>query len=184
MNQRLANQELFIVTSKLCTEINTALQNTLGKSLWNVSETNRLKLYNLWIWSERHKVSLDYILSVLVPYFSRGVERRTGRRSKGLGVSIPVLTGTVAEEILQKAITKDFADGDNIVLAREEAKDKIISMLEPIPEFRMKIKKSIQYKSIMEEAKAYETSITKSVKKDNKIAKKFRKIPYRNNPFR
>lgn len=175
-------RKLFNVTIQICGDVNTALQASLGKAIWHISESDRYRLYKLWIWSQRYYVSLEYILSVLVPYFNNGVEKRTGKKSKGLGISIPVLTGDVAEEVLQKCISRDFPEGDHLSLYREEWKDKITELLTK-KEFNTRIKSSLQFKSVSAEAKSYISSVTKAVTAGNKLANQMKKIPMRNNPW-
>lgn len=174
--------KLFSVTSRIAAEVSTALQEALGKTIWHISESDRYRLYKLWIWSQRYSVTLEYIVSVLVPYFNTGVEKRTGKKSKGLGVSIPVLTGNVAEDVLKKCISRDFPDGDNLSLYRETEKDRISSLLSK-SEFHTRIKGSLQYKSVSAETRAYISTITKNVQVANKLATKMRKMPFRNNPW-
>ena len=176
-------KELFAVTVRIASEVSEALLRATGKTIWKISESDRHKLYRLWMWSQRYSVSLDYILSVLVPYFSKGVEKRTGKKSKGLGVSIATLVGDVAEDVLQKAIAKDNPDSDHLGMYREEQRDKVLALLkkDSIP---VRIKSTLQYNRLKESTDSIINSIQRESKRQIKIAYKLRKIPYRGNPFR
>jgi hypothetical protein len=165
-------------------EVMEALTSSTGRTIWRLTEANKLKLYRLKVWRERYSVPLEYILPVLISYFTRGIEKRTGKKSTGLGVSIPVLCGDVAEEVLQKAIAVDYADGDNVSLCRESEKERIASVIKPKPEFRIRVKKSLQYKTLNEEAKAYSNTIEKATRDERKIERLMKPIPFRGNPYR
>ena len=179
-----SRREVFSVTSRILVEVMEALKISTGKTLWAVSETDRYRLYRLWIWSQRHKVSLEYIFQTLIPYFTKGVEKRTGKKSKGIGVSIPVLTGDVAEEVLVRSIERDYPEGDHLSLYREQQIEAITALLTKPPEFPTRIKKPLQYKSMAAEVAAYKFSTDKAVKQAAKLESKLRKIPFRNNPYR
>lgn len=184
MRVQTTRRQIAAVTTRIAAEVAEALTAATGRTIWHLSETDRFKLYRLWIWKQRYKVSLEYILSVLVPYFTKGVEKRTGKKSKGLGISIPVLCGDVAEEILQERIDKDFPDGENLSHYREQEKERITAILIPPPEFPTRVRKTLSFKHLDDEAKLYKKSITKSVRKTSKVDLKMKKIPFRGNPWR
>lgn len=184
MRIQTTRREVTAVTIRIASEVTTALEASTGRTIWHLSETNRFKLYRLWIWKQRYKVTLEYILGVLVPYFTKGVEKRTGKKSKGLGISIPVLCGDVAEEILQERIARDFPDGEHLSHYREEEKERISAIITPPSDFPTRVRKSLQFASLDDEASAYKKSINRSVRKSSNIDRKMKKIPFRGNPWR
>jgi hypothetical protein len=128
-------------------------------------------------------VSIEYAAGVLVDYFAKGVERRTGRKSKGLGVSIPTLTGTVAESVLQHAIERDFPDRENMATYREEEQDRIFKIVAD-DEVAVRTKPTLEYKTLKRATDAVVQSIQLKRARYQKIARSLKKIPYRANPFR
>jgi len=176
-----AKHDLFHARSNAVAKVNEALA-PLGKKLWHVSETNSYKLMRLLIWSERHCVTLDYVIGAVIPALSKAVERRTMKKSKGLGISIPVLTGDVAEDILKERIAKDFPAGEHIHAYRDARRNELIAKLDE--EGIGKPRSPLAYSDPDDYIKAYVASIKRKRKDREELEEQIAAMPFRRNPFR
>lgn len=174
-------RELFYAGADIVAKVNEVLA-AKKKHLWQVSDMDSLKLRRLLVWSERYSVSLAYILDTILPVLSRAIERRTGKRSKGLGVSIPVLTGDVAKSILLERITKDFPSGENVTDEFERRRNEILFILDS--ESNGRPKPPLFYKTSRDYSQAYLKTIHRKKREREKLEEKVAAMPYRRNPFR
>lgn len=160
-----------------------AIENSTGRKVWHVKDKDLARLHRLWMWSQRYSISLEYVTGTLVTYFARGVERHTGRKSKGLGVSIPTLTGDVAENILRQQIEKDFPDRENVAAYRDAQQTYCYDTLEH-QDVQVRIKPTLEYRTLKRATDAIVQSIELRRARYQKIARSLKKIPFRANPFR
>ena len=178
---------LFSPLSKLELEIDAILRTKLDKNLFSVKRDDLLRLTRLVVWSERYSVSLDYIIEKLVPHFEKMSQRHYVRRragpSKGLGVSIAVLTGQVAEEKLREFIAKDFPDDENIASTREDLKSACLRKLD-MSEFSGKPRGVLQHRTVNEYVDNYIAGITRKRRSSAKLERELGRQPWRGNPFR
>lgn len=181
MKRETARRNLMSARADAVFAVNAALAN-MGKKLWRVSEMDGLRLTRLLAWGERYSVSVEYILRAVLPVLSKAVERRTGKKSKGLGTSIAVLTGQVSREILQEKIAKDFKGGENINSTVNERQNAMINILDD--ELNGKPKNPLTFKTSEGYVNAYTQSIKRKRKDREKLEDQIAKQPFRNNPFR
>src|ERR1700744_5083717 len=101
--------------TKFAAEIDTVLRTNFGKQLYYPKQDDQYRLLRLKMWCERYKVSLPYILGVLIPHFEFLANKHRGRAkgsvSKGIGTTIANLTGQASEKLLVERIAKDYPDG-------------------------------------------------------------------------
>jgi hypothetical protein len=153
-----------------------------GRKVWRINETDSLRLIKLLVWSERYSVSLEYILATILPILTKAVERRTGRKSKGLGTTISVLTGEVAKDILLEKIRKDFPGQEHVHQLREQRRNEMVERLDE--ELNGRPKNPLMYRTATEFTKAYIASIARKRKEREEIEEKIASMPFRGNPFR
>jgi hypothetical protein len=67
-------------------------------------------------WRLRYAVTVDFILTTLLDHFNRIRQKTRGTIS--LGVSVPLLTGPRAEEIIKTAVADAFPNGENLDVQR------------------------------------------------------------------
>jgi hypothetical protein len=161
--------------------VNKAL-DAIGKKLWRTTELDGLRLTRLVAWSERYSVSIEYILQAVLPVLSKAVERRTGRKSKGLGISISVLTGEVARDILLERIKKDFKGNEHVHAMREQRRNIMIEVLDD--ELNGKPRNPLSFKEPEEFVKSYVRSIERKRVDREKLEDQIAAMPFRSNPFR
>lgn len=167
--------------------VDEVLRKNFDKQLFYPKRDDTYRLLRLKIWSIRYKVCLEYILSVLIPHFEKISSKHTGRRrSRGIGTTIPVLTGGAAEDFLADAVKKDFPDGENILSWREDTKLEFLARIEADDELpvRKKAKSVLDYTSLAAYRKAYVKRITNMRDTEERVTKRIAKQPFRDNVFR
>lgn len=170
-------------------EIDTLLKKQFNKQLYFPKADDQYRLLTLKVWSEKYKVSIAYILSVLLPYFEKLSHKHSMRprlkTSRGLGVSIPVLVGNAAEEKLLEYISKDYPDGEHLLAWKESRKTECLSKIAEDEGHRKKKPKGLlQYPSVAAYRKAYMARIADARDSQQKQIKELSKQPWRGNPFR
>lgn len=176
--------ELQTPVTEVCAEIEKILHKDFGKTLYFPNRQNAARLLKLKVWSIRYSVSIRYILSKLVPYFEHIASRHYLRKdSKGLGVSIPVLTGKAAEEKLKEFIAKEFHDSENVLDWKESERERCIRLMEK-EEVMGRPRPILQYRNVNDFVDAYSSKIDIKRKEADRLAKKMAKQPWRGNPWR
>lgn len=177
------------VTSELIAQIDGLLRKQFNKQLFYPKQDDQYRLLKLKVWSERHKVSIGYILSVLIPHFEKIAYKHSRRPrervSKGIGTTIPILTGPTAENFLIEQIAKDFPDGENVIDWRETLKTECFRRIEAEDEVGTRKPKGVlQYPTLAAYRKAYISRIHNTRDAEEKLVKQIAKQPWRGNPFR
>lgn len=165
-------------------EVDSILRKEFGTQLFQMKSDDAIRLLRLRVWSTRYKVSVCYILKRLIPHFKKYASNfRRRYNDKGIGVTIAVLTGKVAEQKLKEFIARDFVDGENITDWKEQEKARCLSLING-DEVVGRPKPFLHYKSIKQFIESYERRVTSMSKDLTRIEKKLSKQPYRGNPFR
>jgi hypothetical protein len=177
------------ITSDFVTEIDSLLRKQFNKQIYYPKQDDQYRLLKLKVWSERYKVSVGYILSVLIPYFEKLAYKHSRRPrekvSKGIGTTIATLTGPSAEAYLSEQILKDFKDGENALAWKEDKKEECLRILDAEEGIvKKKPKGVLAYKSIAAYRKAYMERIKHTRDEQDKLTKQLAKQPWRGNPFR
>lgn len=178
---------LFSPLNKLEFQIDGILRRVLDKQLYSPKRDDVVRLFKLTIWAERYSVSLEYILGRLVPHYEKLAQRHYVRRnagaSKGLGVSVAVLTGPAAEEKLREFIVRDFPDDEHIASAREEAKETCLGIMDK-HQLTGRPRSILRYETVSDFIEAYAGGIDRNRKSTSRLEKKMSKQPWRGNPWR
>jgi hypothetical protein len=179
------------VVTENSAQIDSLLRKQFGKQLFYPKQDDQCRLLKLKVWSERYKVSIGYILSVLIPYFEKlsykHARRPREKVSKGIGTTIPVLTGTAAEEYLASQIIKEFPDSENVVAWKEDRQQECFRLIEQEESEGIRIKKPkgvLQYKTLAAYRIAYVERMKRRRDTEDRLVKQLAKQPYRGNPFR
>jgi len=92
-----------------------------------LNQKDKYRLLTLRVWSDKYKVDLKFILSTLVPFWEKFIQRRSKKmKQSGLNVRVSTLTGNKSEEILQDSIKRAFPNGENKILWVAERREEII----------------------------------------------------------
>jgi len=175
--------------SDFVADVDSILRKQFNKQLFYPKKDDQYRLLKLRVWSERHKVSIAYILSVLIPHFERIAYKHSRRPrekvSKGIGTTIPILTGSTAESFLVEQILKDFPDNENVISWREEKRDECLRKISQEDDVATRKPKSVlDYTSLAAFRKAYIARIHNTQSTEEKLAKQIAKQPWRDNPWR
>lgn len=118
-------RELELRPARVRRRVNEITERRWGKSLFRTRTEDQIRLLKLIVWQERYKVSMEYILSILVPVFLDRLPARY-RQKKSLGVRISTLTGRAAERILKDAIKRQYRSEENIGQWAFDRKEEIL----------------------------------------------------------
>jgi hypothetical protein len=174
------------ILNELEKEIDTILRKNFDKRLYYPKREDSIRLLKLRVWENRYKVTLEYILGVLIPHFAKMSERFRRKVSSGIGTTIPILTGQAAEEFLKLRISKDFPNNENVLDWKERYKTICLKKIKE-SEGTIPSRKSrgvLQFKSVNAFLKAYEAKIEAARKEDRIAEKSLAKQPWRGNPWR
>jgi hypothetical protein len=112
-------RHLWTLAGEITAVIEHWLKEREGKLLYaHFSKTDMLRLSRLQVWSWRHKVPIDEILSLTLPYLRKSL-RSDQKARYGLGCSIAALTGVGNEKILIEAIKIKYPGGEHRDIWRE-----------------------------------------------------------------
>lgn len=117
-------KHLWALAGEISALIEAWLQEHEGKTLYaRFKKTDLLRLTRLRVWSWRHKVSIDEILSLTLPYLRKSLSS-TQKSRYGLGCSIASLTGIGNEKILIEAIRQKYPGGEERDIWRQTERQK------------------------------------------------------------
>lgn len=154
-------RKLQFLPSRFTAQVNKALERNFDREFIRVSTLDQLRLLALRVWMEKYKVSLDYILQVVVPFcWSR--TRGRYRSSRSLGIRIATLVGQKSEKALREQIAKDFDQGENISIANWERLQSILQArrVREDGDVQLRAKTLSDYQSVQQYVKAYRTKIS------------------------
>jgi hypothetical protein len=177
------------VINSIVTEVDTILRKQFNKQLFYPKIDDQHRLLKLKVWSERYKVSIGYILSVLIPYFEKLAYKHSRRPrervSKGIGTTISTLTGPAAESYLLEQINKDFSDGENVIAWKQDKQQACLRKIELDENIRIKKPKGVLgYPTLASYRRAYLKRIKGIRDIEEKLVKQLSRQPWRENPFR
>lgn len=175
--------------TKIFDEVETELKKSFGKSLFRPKQDDQYRLLRLRVWSERYKVSISYILSVLIPHFERISNKYRGNArstvSKGIGTTISVLTGQAAESILVEHLERSYPDNEHVISWKQDKQKECLAILAEQDEIILKKPKTVlQYPTLKAYTKAYSERIDNKRKIEEKLVVQLSRQPWRGNPFR
>ena len=136
--------------------------------LW-ASDADKVRLLNLRVWRDRHKVSLDFILSAVLPFWLNRKFRVP--RSDRLGVRVSSLVGQKSYAILLDTIQKVFPNDENISNWQAEQVQRVHGL-------------SLWYARDLETLERdYKTHLQKVALKQKEVVRRLKRRRYRGNPF-
>jgi hypothetical protein len=113
-------KHLWSLAGEITAIIETWLREHEGKLLYaHFKRVDTLRLTRLQVWSWRHRVSIDEILSLTLPYLRKSTSGAQKSRY-GLGCSVAALTGMGNEKILIEAIKLKYPGAEHRDIWRHE----------------------------------------------------------------
>lgn len=176
---------LFAVTH----EVDSELQQQFGKQFWKITELDKLRLLKLKVWGVKYRVTLGYILGVVMTFYWDRLPKQVREKVKGsrsLGVRIATLVSKGSEKALVDAIARDFPNGENISVYKEEERNRIAALLDEedneLPVARTKA--VLSYKTMSAFVESYTRKVASKKRAMAKLETKMKKMPWRENPWR
>lgn len=94
--------------------------------LW-LTKNDQQSLLILKTWEDKYKVSLKFILIILLPFWESFIQRRSRKMKRmGLNVRVSTLVGKKSEQILVDNIKKLYPDGENKQMWVSQDRERII----------------------------------------------------------
>ena len=116
--------QIWALADSIATRIQQWLEAHEGKRVYlQFKRVDLLRLTRLQVWSWRHYVSIEEILTLTLPYLRKSM-RSEQKNRYGLGVSIAALTGEANEKILIEAIQQQYPDNEHIARWRQEEQER------------------------------------------------------------
>lgn len=111
---------LWMLADQIAAVIVRWLKEHENKDLYvRFKRIDMLRLTRLQVWSWRHMVSIEEILTLTLPYLRKSLSSRQ-KSSYGLGCSIAALTGVGNEKILIEALRLRYPGGEYRDIWREQ----------------------------------------------------------------
>ena len=118
------SRHLWALSAEISAVIERWLQEHEQKRLYvRFKKVDQLRLTRLQVWSWRHFVSVEEILSLTLPYLRKSMTVSQKARY-GLGCSVAALTGRGNEKILIEAIRQKYPGAENRDIWRAEERQK------------------------------------------------------------
>lgn len=142
-----------------------------------------IRLFKLKVWSEKYRLSLTELFSILVPVCMRLKVMRHRQR-----LPVVLLTGSLAKKLLAKAIKSRYPHGENLLLWQEQERERQL-LVERERDFegvqlRDDTPKLLECESVEEFLTKYDRSIKKEKSAlDKALTQTWRLKRYRNNPW-
>ena len=112
--KRKAKVELDMAVMKFQTHVEKVATQVLDRTVTlRLSRVDQLRLLNLKFWVIEYKVSLRYILSVLLPLWENAKHIQRKKPAYGLGIRVATLIGARSRQLLEEQMQKDFPAGEN-----------------------------------------------------------------------
>jgi hypothetical protein len=149
-------------------------------------QNDRYKLLRIRVWISRYHVTLEYILSRLLPFWEQFVQRRSKKMKKeGLNVRVGTLTGKKSESILLDMLKKDYPNNLQKAIFIASERTRIFNLLEKQynKDFKIKEKSMIDYSSPKRYVNAYRRRMIHTQRQRENFTEEMKLRPYRNNPF-
>lgn len=165
--------------------VDKILQEAFDKRIFRLSETDGYRLLVFGVWAQKYKVSLDFIVRILVSFYLKHLGRHINVRKKSLGIRISTLTGDKAEQLLRETIQREFPNFENVGLWRQRKKESILSSREGDDTgLTTKVKTILDYPTPEAYVRAYRRKINQAKKDDERADNdQNKKRPYRGNPW-
>jgi hypothetical protein len=148
-----------------------------------LTDKDKYRLLILRSWTIRYKVSLRYILNQLLPFWESFIQRRSKKmKSRGLNVQVSTLTGKKSEDILKQCIEKDYPNNLNISLWKTSEQERLYKAALEAELAGIKVRQP-NIKTLERYVTYYKYSVSREVKRRERVERSFQKMPYRDNAF-
>jgi hypothetical protein len=169
------------------------VQMTLGdgSNVRFISIGDRRRLTVLWVWEQRYRVSVEWILEVLLRVYSKARMRAAPKRKiKGLPVSVKTLVSKASEAILQQELNRQYPWNEHIEIWRQYEQDRILNKLRAIALLEEGLqddqqKTFLDFPSLKKYRRWYEKEMRRRRSWSDSMKRKMKATskPYRGNPW-
>jgi hypothetical protein len=155
--------------------VERAVRRDFGVQWWRPSAEDELRLLRLEQFEQKYKVTLEWILKLLVPVWKQKFGKF--KKGQGLGVAISTLTGNVSERIIRDQIKRDFPDGENIQTWKAQEQQRQWLQVEEVGNVRE------DWEHPAQTIKRYRRRMGAQREELRRFSQSQRKRNYRNNPW-
>lgn len=179
--EKRAKARLDVELSRFLIELQSAAQKCLRRKVFfvNLTQGDKLRLFNLRMWTQRYQVSLEYILGILFTVWLSDRFNTNKRQPIGLGVPASRLTGAKSKAILKDAIRRDFPTGENRVLKRSQLEEDTI-----LSDEVMGVTGAFRVTDPMHFVRAYRDRVRRGKQQVAELQETLSRRAWRGNPFR
>lgn len=177
--------ELWSAAHEMVAEIGLWLAVHDGKEPFlRFTREDQVRLLRLKTWQLRYYLSIQEILSFVVPVLRSTVKRKSKRWA--LGITVRSLTGEAAERILQEQLKKTYPGGEHIQVWKDREQENQIEVEQMLEGDLVSSGKTIDVlhaESLEDYVSRYRARIQHLRQERSAQMRKHRKKPYRWNPF-
>lgn len=162
---------LVTCTTSVLQKIEVAASQVLqDKIVIRCNNHDRLKLYNIWVWSEKYKLPLQVVLSEILSFWLAKIRKK--RKRGTLGVRISTLVSKASKNYLLLRLQELYPSNEHLTQWREDQINVLAAS--QLGDFSCDDISAyvVQYKEYINESR---TTI-------RELSTKYKK-PFRNNPF-
>lgn len=151
-------------------------ERALAMGLRRFKEEDVFRLMTLEVWSLRYKVSLDWVLNILLNYW-RTRYRKEAFETQGFGTKIPAFVGSHSELILKEKILQIFPGRENEQDWRDSEKRRLIRLAFEVPNGKKRYEDPLAY------VKRYREIMAQANQMEDLTAQSLSKRKFRGNPW-
>lgn len=151
---------------------------------------DRVRLLRLKVWAVKYYLPVSEILDIIYPRLISRIERKSKKKTTGLGMRIASLTGQEAKRLLEDGIKERYLDGEHKAVWRERERASQLAV-EQLKEndglsVRSKSTSFIEAESVEAFLTAYDKDISRQQEMDRVVGKQKwrRRKNYRFSPWR
>ena len=175
--KRKAKVELDLAVMKFQTRVERIATQLLERPVTlRLARQDQLRLLNLKFWTSEYKVSLRYILSVLLPYWENAKHIQRKKPIYGLGIRVATLIGARSRQVLEEQMQKDYPGGENEFEFRSELESRVALAPEVLADYRITDPRKLMV--------AYRARIRRARQAVDEFAKQMARRSWRGNPYR
>ncbi len=147
--------------------VDKVLQDSMGKRLYgSPTFQDQQRLLSLRTWTIKYRVDLEFILRILVGYWSARFSNHTKfkKGNSGLGCKIATLCGDASEAILASRLKEDYPNNEQLAIWKTHEQEKQLRRNEELVETKIMAQTLDQYvakyrRKVIKERKEYHQKI-------------------------
>lgn len=168
-NERALNRRVMKVSAIM----ERIVKEDFGLRWWKPKREDDYRLLRLLQWEEKYKVSVRWIVHLLVPIWKKKYSKY---QKNGIGVTIATLVGKKSEEILVQSIVEKFPDGEHLMKWRANAQNGQWRRLQ-------EEKRKLKWENPTQAISQYRKAILQERESFRRLSQKMKRRKWRSNPW-